>query len=65
MQVQHIANLVDHHFTPTLCYHTKLAKIKMLYKCILELNGECVDNWPIGYFSNHVGLYVVDLIIQS
>jgi hypothetical protein len=65
MQIQYNANLVDHHFTRTLCCHTKLVIIKMLHKCVLELNDKCVDNQPIGYFSNHIGLDVVDLIFQS
>jgi len=44
---------MDHCFTPILSHHTKLIKIKMFCKCILELNTECVGNQPIPlvYFS--------------
>jgi hypothetical protein len=61
MQIQCSTNLVDHHLTPTLCYHTKLVKTKMFHTSIVELNGECVVKQPIGHISNHDGLDVMSL----
>jgi hypothetical protein len=40
-------------------------KIKMLYKCIFELNGECAGDQPIGHLFNRDGLDVIGMIFQS
>jgi hypothetical protein len=44
MQIQHNANLMDHHFTHALHCHTQLVKTKMFCKRISEQNGKCVGN---------------------
>ncbi len=65
MQIQCSTNLVDHHLTPTLCCHTKLMRTTMLQTCIVELNGECVVDQPIGHISNHDGSNVVSFFRTS